>query len=137
MNKVDCTNYIEAEGTYYILDMNALSKYIVGVDDDKIIEKTKSERWMASETPGVKELDLVAKDITETSSSRKDENAPFRAEIAKMMLTLVLYPIVGEDGDSQQFMSLDEPKSIGQVIAFNTLLSEGIIKEIQIEDEEE
>ena len=130
-------NYVEIDGTYYVLDMDALSKYIVGDDNEKIIEKTKSERWVASDDVESTDMFLVDKDITETSSSRKDEHAPFRAEIAKMMLTLIMYPTVDSNGESKDIRTLNEPMTLGQSISFNTLISEGIIKEIEIEDEEE
>lgn len=135
--KLNSTNYVEIDGTYYVLDMDALSKYIVGDDNEKIIEKTKSERWVASDDAESTDMFLVDKDITETSSSRKDEHAPFRAEIAKMMLTLIMYPTVDSNGESKDIRTLTEPMTLGQSISFNTLISEGIIKEIEIEDEEE
>ncbi|MBP5723327.1 MAG: hypothetical protein J6X18_07120 [Bacteroidales bacterium] len=134
---LNSTNYVEIDGTYYVLDMDALSKYIVGDDNEKIIEKTKSERWVASDDVESTDMFLVDKDITETSSSRKDEHAPFRAEIAKMMLTLIMYPTVDSNGESKDIRTLNEPMTLGQSISFNTLISEGIIKEIEIEDEEE
>ena len=133
---LNSTNYVEIEGTYYVLDMDALSKYIVGDDNEKIIEKTKSERWVASDDVENNGMLLVDKDITETSSSRKDEHAPFRAEIAKMMLTLIMFPTVDSNGESKDIKTLNEPMTLGQTISFNTLISEGIIKEIEIDDEE-
>lgn len=133
---INCNNYVEIDGTYYVLDMDALSKYIVGSDNGNVVERTKSEQWVASNNDR-KELELVTKDITETSQSRRDEHAPFRAEVAKMLLSLVMYPIVGDSGDSITLKSLNDQMTIGQVIAFNTLLEEGIIKEITIEEDEE
>lgn len=133
---LNSTNYVEIDGTYYVLDMDALSKYIVGDDNEKIIEKTKSERWVASDDVENNGMLLVDKDITETSSSRKDEHAPFRAEIAKMMLTLIMFPTVDSNGESKDIKTLNEPMTLGQTISFNTLISEGIIKEIEIDDEE-
>ena len=130
-------NYIELDGAYYALDMDALSSYIVGSDNEKVIERTKNEQWVSSDNNKDNEMRLVTKDITETSSSRKDEHAPFRAEIAKMMLTLIMYPIVGENGEARDLTRLDvNSMSVGQVLAFNTLINEGIIKEIEETDEE-
>jgi hypothetical protein len=130
-------NYIELDGAYYVLDMDALSSYIVGSDNEKVIERTKNEQWVSSDNNEDNEMTLVTKDITETSSSRKDEHAPFRAEIAKMMLTLIMYPIVGENGEARDLTRLDvNAMSVGQVLAFNTLINEGIIKEIEETDEE-
>ena len=134
---INSSNYIEIDGTCYVLDMDALSKYIVGDDNEKIIEKTKSERWVASDDLNNSDMYLVDKDITETSSSRKDEHAPFRAEIAKMMLTLIMFPTVDSNGESKDIKTLSEPMTLGQAISFNTLVSEGIIKEVEIDDEEE
>ena len=85
---INSTNYVEFDGTLYVLDMDALSRYIVGKDDDKVIEKTKSEQWIPADDMTSNEMVLVNKEITESSSARKDEHAPFRAEIAKMLLTL-------------------------------------------------
>lgn len=133
---INCTNYVEVDGTYYVLDMDALSKYIISNDNGMVVERTKSEQWVASENTKTKDMELVTKDITETSQARKDEHAPFRAEVAKMLLSLVMYPSVGDNGESMTFKSLSEPMSMGQVIAFNTLLIEGIIKELNIDDEE-
>ena len=132
---IPCRNYVEIDGTYYVLDMEALSRYIISNDNGMVVERTKSEQWVASDNPKSKEMELVTKDITETSQARKDEHAPFRAEVAKMLLSLVMYPTVGDNGESIPFKSLSDSMSMGQVIAFNTLLREGIIKEI-IEDEE-
>ena len=135
---IKCNNYVEIDGTYYVLDMDALSKYIISNDNGNVVERTKSEQWVASENPGAKgDMELVTKDITETSQSRRDEHAPFRAEVAKMLLSLVMYPTVGDSGESITLKSLNEPMTIGQVIAFNTLLEEGIIKEITVEEDEE
>lgn len=135
---IKCNNYVEIDGTYYVLDMDALSKYIISNDNGNVVERTKSEQWVASENPGVKgDMELVTKDITETTQARRDEHAPFRAEIAKMLLSLVMYPTVGDSGESITLKSLSEPMTIGQVIAFNTLLEEGIIKEITVEEDEE
>ena len=134
---INCSNYVEVDGTYYVLDMDALSKYIIGSDNGNIIERTKNEQWVVSESPGCKDMELVTKDITETSQARRDEHAPFRAEVAKMLLSLIMYPTVGDSGESITLKSLNEPMTIGQVIAFNTLLEEGIIKEITVEEDEE
>lgn len=135
---IKCNNYVEIDGTYYVLDMDALSKYIISNDNGNVVERTKSEQWVASENQGAKgDMDLVTKEITETSQARRDEHAPFRAEVAKMLLSLVMYPTVGDSGESITLKSLSDPMTIGQVIAFNTLLEEGIIKEITIEEDEE
>lgn len=134
---IKCSNYVETDGMYYVMDMDALSKYIISNDNGNIVERTKSEQWVASENPGSKDMELVTKDITETTQARRDEHAPFRAEVAKMLLSLVLYPTVGDSGESITLKSLNEPMTIGQVIAFNTLLEEGIIKEIAIDEDEE
>lgn len=131
---IKCDNYVEIDGTYYVLDMDALSKYIISNDNGNVVERTKSEQWVASEN---KDMELVTKDITETTQARCDEHAPFRAEVAKMLLSLVMYPTVGDSGESIALKSLSEPMTIGQVIAFNTLLEEGIIKEITVEEDEE
>lgn len=133
---INCSNYVEIDGTYYVLDMDALSKYIISNDNGNVVERTKSEQWVASDVPGSKDLELVTKDITETTQARRDEHAPFRAEVAKMLLSLVMYPSVGENGESMPFKSLSDSMTMGQVIAFNTLLAEGIIKELNIDDEE-
>ena len=135
---IKCNNYVEIDGAYYVLDMDALSKYIISNDNGNVVERTKSEQWVASEKQGAKgDMELVTKDITETSQSRRDEHAPFRAEVAKMLLSLVMYPTVGDSGESITLKSLNDPMTIGQVIAFNTLLEEGIIKEITVEEDEE
>ena len=135
---IKCNNYVEIDGTYYVLDMDALSKYIISNDNGNVVERTKSEQWVASENPGAKgDMELVTKDITETSQARRDEHAPFRAEVAKMLLSLVMYPTVSDSGESITLKSLNDPMTIGQVIAFNTLLEEGIIKEIIVEEDEE
>ena len=134
---IACDNYVEIDGTYYVLDMDALTKYIGGNDDEKIIEKTKNEQWMASDDNTDNELSLVSKEITETSSARKDVHASFRAVVVKMMITLVMYPTVNEEGEAKEIKSLNEQMSLGQVISFNTLIAEGIIKEIQVEDNNE
>jgi hypothetical protein len=134
---IKCNNYVEIDGTYYVLDMDALSKYIISNDNGNVIERTKSEQWVASENKGSKDMELVTKDITETTQARRDEHAPFRAEVAKMLLSLVMYPTVSDSGESITLKSLNDPMTIGQVIAFNTLLEEGIIKEITIDEDEE
>jgi hypothetical protein len=131
---IRCNNYVEIDGTYYVLDMDALSKYIISNDNGNVVERTKSEQWVASEN---KDMELVTKDITETTQARRDEHAPFRAEVAKMLLSLVMYPTVSDSGESITLKSLNDPMTIGQVIAFNTLLEEGIIKEITVEEDEE
>jgi hypothetical protein len=131
---IKCNNYVEIDGTYYVLDMDALSKYIISNDNGNVVERTKSEQWVASEN---KDMELVTKDITETTQARRDEHAPFRAEVAKMLLSLVMYPTVSDSGESITLKSLNDPMTIGQVIAFNTLLEEGIIKEITIDEDEE
>ncbi len=133
---INCNNYVEIDGTYYVLDMEALSKYIIGNDNGMVVERTKSEQWVTSDNSKSKEMELVTKDITETSQARRDEHAPFRAEVAKLLLSLVMYPSVGENGESMPFKSLNDSMTMGQVIAFNTLLAEGIIKELNIDDEE-
>lgn len=135
---IKCNNYVDIDGIYYVIDMDALSKYIISNDNGNVVERTKSEQWVASEIPGAKgDMDLVTKEITETSQARRDEHAPFRAEVAKMLLSLIMYPTVSDSGESITLKSLNDPMTIGQVIAFNTLLEEGIIKEIIVEEDEE
>ena len=134
---IKCNNYVEIDGTYYVLDMDALSKYIISNDNGNVVERTKSEQWVASENKGSKDMELVTKDITETTQARRDEHAPFRAEVVKMLLSLIMYPTVSDSGESIMLKSLSDPMTIGQVIAFNTLLEEGIIKEITIDEDEE
>ena len=127
---IKSSNYIEIDGTVYVLDMDILSAYLYFNDNEKIIEKTKNEQWAASDERGKNELFLVSKDITETSSARKDEYAPFRGDIIKMLFSLVMYPIVDDNGEAITLKTLDDNMTVGQTIAFNTFLNEGIIKEI-------
>ena len=134
---VNSTNYVEIDGAFYVLDLDALCKYIVGDDNEKIIQKTKTEQWVMPEDEKIKDMELVTKEITESSSARKDEHAPFRAEIAKMMLQLIMYPTVGDNGETKELKSFSGVLTVGQAIAVNTMIREGIIKEITFDEDGE
>ena len=41
-----CTNYVEIDGVYYVLDMEALSKFIISNDNELVTERTKTEQWV-------------------------------------------------------------------------------------------
>lgn len=118
---------------YYRIDLDAMSDYITGIDvqDGLLSEKTKNEQWVKNESDN--ELTLVSKDVTETTSSRADSYGTLRGEIVKLFLTLVLYPTIDGNGGVSEIKDFGD-MTFGQTVAMNTLIDEGIIKEVEFSD---
>lgn len=118
---------------YYRIDLDALCDFITGLDaqDGLMSEKTKSEQWVKNEDDD--EFTLVSKDVTETTTSRADSYGTVRGEIVKLFLTLVLYPTIDGSGGVSEIKDFSD-MTFGQTIALNTLIDEGIVKEVEFSD---
>jgi hypothetical protein len=125
-------NMIEFDGKYYALDINRL---ITAVFENKEVDKTKDrskvETWgLASTGEGNEpEFRVIQKEVSESNSDSNENYASYRYDLVKNLLNLILSPLADENGGIMRINTLDE-MYFGQMIAFNTLVNEGILIEV-------
>lgn len=124
-------NYIEIDGHYYAIDLKKLFSIIASPADNGVKDKTKTETWGYVPNDTAKEGDfrMVQKEFTETVSDGSETYGALQYDLIKNLLTLVINPIADENGNLLQITDF-ENMLVGQALAFNTLLREGIIIEI-------
>lgn len=127
------SNYIEYDGSYYAIDMNAVMEFVSGSTNDpansgSTVTQTYGIPNFTDDNgdfiPG--KFQLVSKDITESKSGINDNMANIRYDMVKNLLSILIVN-QGNDGSSSTYPSNFD---FGQMLAFNTLLAEKIIYEI-------
>jgi hypothetical protein len=116
---------IEFGGNIYYIDINAIEKVIkpVGIEPtDKIIEREEKVILDPNGTP-------VSTEITEVSRERGREIDGAKYDIIRMMLEIVMDGTEETDDTSLGAERALDKTSLSFKIAFNTLLTYGVLKE--------
>lgn len=123
--------FLKIDEKEYYIDMK---KYIGFVSEISQSEKnndtTITQTWAIGEdNEGQPSLELISKEVGETKSNTNDILYNFRYDFIKSLFTTLCTPMVDDNGFPRAIRSLSD-MSVGQVLAFNTMLNAGIIVEI-------
>lgn len=123
---------IEFEGKTYAIDVEKLIK-VATKTNEGIKDRTKVETWgYASDGDNEPEFKVVQKEISESTSDGTDTYSTIRYDLIKNLLNLIVSPIADENGNVFRITSFED-MFFGQMLAFNTLINEGIIIEVEQE----
>jgi len=120
-----------ANGKCFRLDVDAIIKYCTGTQDERSIQKDITELYK----DGFDGMQLVQKQINET----KIQNGQIKTadslkyDTVKLMLEILSHIGIrqGEGGNFYKYASIEENISLSETIAWNTLISLGILVEIK------
>lgn len=128
-------DYIEFNGKYYALDLERCMEFASTTPDCELQkDTTKTETYGLIEDS--KDFKLVQRENMESTSNK---NPNYGSARFTLLTTLIQYlmtiiadangnPVIVKDADDMHF---------GQMLAFNTLLHEGILIEITNDDDED
>ncbi len=121
---------IEFEGKVYIIYVDKLMK-MISEPREIVKDKSKVETWAyAADKEGEEpELRVIQKEVTENTSNAGETFGNIRYDFMKNLLNLVVSPISDEAGSILKINAFED-MYFGQVLAFNTLINEGIIIEV-------
>jgi hypothetical protein len=124
---------IEFEGHTYAIDFERLMDLITK-PQELSKDKSKTETWGYStlDENGEGDFRCLQKEISENVTDNGETVNPIRYDLLKNILNLILSPIADENGNIIRIQSLND-MFFGQMIAFNTLINEGIITNISEE----
>lgn len=116
---------LSIDGKYYKIDMDAVMAWVV---ETPSAEKNINVITQFS-YPAVDNEDIVEKDITENKSTLNDTLNNIRYDFVRALLNNILIMTSDASGNIITQHSIEE-FSIGQKIAFNSLLDKKIIIEV-------
>lgn len=134
-------DYFEFNDTIYAIDMEKFIHF-VSTCSDKEKDTNTTITQIFSDTSNSDEDDIITKDISnnnfrvvskEISETRANNNAVFnnvRYDFIRILLNTIINPYYNPDG-SMIIANNENEMFLGQKIAFNTLLHNGIIFEIK------
>lgn len=123
-------DFIDFEGKTYAIDVEKLVK-VATKTNETIKDKTKVETWgYASDGENEPEFKVVQKEVSESTSDGTETYSTIRYDLVKNLLNLIVSPIADDNGNVMRITSFED-MFFGQMLAFNTLLNEGIIIEIE------
>ena len=115
---------IDIDGKFYKIDMDAVMKWVS--------ETPSSEKNINTITtltyPIIEGEEVVEKEITENKSTLNDIMSNVRYDFFRILLNTLFIPLTNEINQMVTFSLAD--MSIGQKLAFNTLLAKQIITEV-------
>lgn len=115
---------IDIDGKFYRIDMDAVMKWVS--------ETPSSEKNINTITtltyPMIEGEEVVEKEITENKSTLNDIMNNVRYDFFRILLNTLFMPLTNEINQMVTFSLAD--MSIGQKLAFNTLLAKHIITEV-------
>ncbi len=124
------TNYIEFEGKTYAIDIEKLVQAVTKTNET-MKDKSKVETWgYASDGENDPEFKVIQKEISESTSDGTDTFSTICYDLIKNLLNLIVSPIADDNGNIMRINSFED-MFFGQILAFNTLLNEGIIIEVE------
>lgn len=129
-------NYLEIGGKYYAMDIDKIVEFIT-TNCGSVTQEINQKYGLVgsgNEADDQGKFQLVTKEVKETKEGDNSTAMTCRYNIITNTLALILTPTT-DVGD--EIMNLGDLTgfTIGQRIAFNTLVGMGIIYEIETEDE--
>lgn len=134
-------NYFEFNDTIYGIDMEKFMDFVSN-NKDKERDTNTTITQIFSDTGDAEQENIMSRDISnnnfrvvskEISETRANNNAVFnnvRYDFIRILLNCIINPYYNPDG-SMIIVNSENEMFLGQKIAFNTLLSNGIIYEIK------
>lgn len=118
------------EGKCYYIDLNKLISWVSDTPTKQRNVETSITQIYPMEIVDEMENAGPSKEITETKNSLNETLNTFKYDLVRNLINVILSPLINsEDGSYLPF----DPNNLflGQTIAFNTLLNEGIIIEVK------
>ncbi len=123
-------NYLEFDGKYYAFSLEKMMEFIFKTDENE-------KESIITQNYGILEddnLGLMSKEVSEKTYSISDTKSNYRYNIITSMINLITVPIT--DGSGSALLTNNSSEMyLGQRIAFNTLLENEIIYEIDFDNE--
>jgi hypothetical protein len=120
-----------SNGNCYRLDIDVLISYCTGSQDDRTIQTDVTELYK----DGLDGLQLVQKQCNETKvkNGTIKTSDSFKYDIIKIMIDVLTNTGIrqGDGGNLLKFNNIEQDISISETIAWNTLISLGILVEIK------
>lgn len=123
--------FLKIDDKQYAIDMNKYMEFVSTISQsEKNNDTTITQTWAIGEDDeGQPSLELISKEVAETKSNTNDILYNFRYDFIKGLFTTICTPMVDENGFPRAVRSFSD-MSIGQVLAFNTMVNAGVIVEI-------
>lgn len=119
-------SYFEIDNKEYAIDMSELMAWVSKTPaNEKNITTSITQLWPIMEDGD----DSMQKEVTETKSTLNENLNNVRYDFVRILINTVLNPLYSPDGIVTRVNTLSE-LTFGQKLAFNSLLKEGIIVEI-------
>ena len=131
------SNYISFDGRVFAINVEKLISYVAKPSvNENVKDKTKVERWglLESDDNDTDNFRLISKEFSETLTDGSETFGTIRYDLIKSLLNLIVTPSTDENGLPEKIETFDD-MYFGQILAFNTLVNEGIIIEITETDE--
>lgn len=135
-------NYIEFDGRYYAIDVDAFMKTVSAKDDNENDKETTVTQSYGipmiaihgnEQQPVDDSIKLISKEITEANRNVNEVMSGYRYTLVSNLLTILMTPI--SDGSGTVILTNSSgDMHFGQRLAFNTLFEMGIIYEIEFEE---
>ena len=105
------------EKVSYVLDMDNIMKFIFESDTQRDTDSEITEVYMTDEDTN--ELTLATKQLRELKGGDNTSKATMRYDMMKMSIDMI------------SEIELDGTSTFGESLIFNTMLNEGMIKEVE------
>lgn len=120
---------VEFEGKLFLIDFDKLMSLVYDLPD-VTKEKTKTETWQyVQDEDNRPDFRIVQKEVSENTANNVETLGNIKYDFMKNLLNLIVSPISDDNGNILKINTFSD-MYFGQVLAFNTLINEGIIIEI-------
>lgn len=117
---------IDLDNKQYAIDMNKLMAWVSKTPaNEKNVTTSISQLWPIVEDGND---ETMQKEVTETKSTLNENMNNVRYDFVRILINTILNPLF--NGDGMLINSSINDFTFGQSLAFNTLLKEGIIIEL-------
>lgn len=134
-------NYIDIDGTVYSINLEKFMEFVYSITPDEKDSTTNITQIFSVETElgenssselhnenisDLSQLKPVSKEIEENKSNNNTAFNNIRYDLLRILLNIVINPYYNSDGS----LIVNNEMFLGQKIAFNTLLNNGILVEL-------
>lgn len=113
----------------YYIDMDKFMEFVMNYNV-KNSDTSISQVWSIDETNSNDELSMVSKDVSETKSNYSDTLYNIRYDFARQILTTITNIVPDENGIAKNIVNIED-MNFAQNLCFNSLVSQGIIKDME------
>lgn len=120
---------MEQKGNYYI-DMDKFMEFVTTYNV-KNSDTSISQVYSVNENDDNGELSIISKDVSETKTNYNETLYNIRYDFARQLLNTITNIIPDENGIAKNVDNLED-MNFAQQLCFNSLISQGIIKNVEL-----